>query len=69
MGRGLGMGAFLREGMKAWMDAWMNATLLIREQPSFRPVASIPVPQGVRDEAILVLAEMALRVQPEVNPW
>jgi hypothetical protein len=67
-GRGLGMVVFLRDGMKAWMDAWMNETLLIRE-PSLRPAASISVPQGVRDEAILVLAEMALRVQPEVNPW
>ena len=54
MGRGLGMVVFLPEGMKAWMDA----TLLISEQPSLRPVASITVPQGVRNEAILVLAEI-----------
>jgi len=69
MGRGLGMVLFLREEMKAWMEAWMNSALGITERPPSSPEASMALPQSVRVEAILVLAEMALKVQPEVYPW
>jgi hypothetical protein len=69
MGRGLGMVLFLREGMKAWMEAWANATLQLPQRPPSSPAAGLTLPQGAREEAILVLAEMALRVQSEVNRW
>jgi hypothetical protein len=60
---------FLREGMKAWMEAWLNATLRVTERPPSSPGTRMVVSQGVRDEAILVLAGMALRVQQGVNRW
>jgi hypothetical protein len=66
MGRGLGMVLFLREGMKVWMEAWMNSTPSTAERVPASPGTSIPVPQIIRDEAILVLVEMALGVQQEV---
>jgi hypothetical protein len=57
---------FLREGMKAWMEAWMNSTPRTAERVPASPGTSIAVPQIIRDEAILVLVEMALGVQQEV---
>lgn len=66
VGRGLGMVLFLREGMKAWMEAWMNSTPSTAERAPASRGASIAVPEVIRNEAILVLVEMALGVQQEV---
>jgi hypothetical protein len=60
---------FLREGMRAWMEAWMKASPRVMTPPPTNPLSPLPMPQGVRDEAILVLASMALRVQREANRW
>jgi hypothetical protein len=67
MSRGLGMVLFLREGMKAWMEGWRNTAMTDAPRPPSSLGTSIDVPQGVRNEAILVLTEMVMRVQPEVN--
>jgi hypothetical protein len=69
MGRGLGMVLFIREGMKTWIEAWMNSVLRIAERPPSSLGSRLIVPPGVREEAILVLAGMALSIQAEVDRW
>lgn len=60
-GRGLGLARLLRQGMRAWVEAWSNCTLTMpaerHRQGDLDKVVSIQL----RDEIAVVLAGMALR--------
>ncbi|MGA7413580.1 MAG: hypothetical protein WBW33_24105 [Bryobacteraceae bacterium] len=62
-GGGLGLGLFLRQGMKGWMDGWSRC---VAAGPAKAPDRSKPgegiVPWDLRGEVAAILAGMALSI-------
>jgi len=56
--QGLGMVLFLRQGMVAWMMAWLEANSQARQEQ--RPWPGVRVPENQRSEVVTILAAMAL---------
>jgi len=60
-GRGLGLALLLRQGMRAWVEAWSNCTLTMPAERHREGDLDKVVSIQLRDEIAVVLAGMALR--------
>jgi hypothetical protein len=56
--QGLGMVLFLRQGMVAWMMAWLEANSPAPQEKRLWP--GVRVPENQRSEVVAILAAMAL---------
>lgn len=65
---GQGLVLFLRQGMKAWMDAWISCLIAA---PTRAPIESHAlgsvVPWDLRGEMTAILAGMALSIGEEMS--
>ena len=65
---GQGLTLFLRQGMKAWMDAWLRCRIA---GPTKAPIKSSLVegivPWDQRAEVVAILAGMALSIRQEMR--
>ena len=65
---GRGLVLFLRQGMKAWMDAWLSCLIAA---PTRAPIESHSlgpaVPWDLRGEVAAILAGMALSIGQEMS--
>ena len=59
-GRGLGLALLLRQGMRAWLEAWSNCTLTMPAERQLEGGMDEAVPVQLRAEIAIVLAGMAL---------
>ena len=55
---GLGMALLLRQGMVAWMTAWMESNSRVPE--NWRLTPAVAVPEDRHGEIVAILATMAL---------
>jgi hypothetical protein len=55
---GLGMALLLRQGMAAWMKAWMESTPRVPDDRRTTPAAALP--ENGHHEIVAILATMAL---------
>lgn len=60
-GRELGLALLLRQGMRAWIEAWSNCTLSMPAERRHEGGLDEVVPIQLRAEIAIVLAGMALR--------
>jgi hypothetical protein len=59
-GQGLGLALLLRQGMRAWLEAWSNCTLTMPAERQLEGGMDEAVPVQLRAEIAIVLAGMAL---------
>lgn len=59
-GRALGLALLLRQGMRAWIEAWSNRTLMMPTERHCEGSLDDVAPIQLRAEIAIVLAGMAL---------
>lgn len=59
-GRGLGLALLLRQGMRAWLEAWSNCTLTMPAERHLERGVDEVIPVQLRAEIAIVLAGMAM---------
>ncbi|HSQ49741.1 MAG TPA: hypothetical protein VLL94_00585 [Nitrospiraceae bacterium] len=66
---GRGLVLFLREGMKAWMDAWLGCLIAGPTKPPNKSGSMVEsvVPWDLRGQVVAILAGMALSIRQEMR--
>jgi len=60
MGRGLGLALFLRQGMKAWIEACSQWSPQVSRETTSNLSQDYELPLDSRDQLVVILAGMAL---------